>query len=93
MIGTWRDVALNVEHHLDVAEGVGPSLPDFKVGSETGSGVDEERFRIEKDAAAFSFRIGLVVMAVKRAPLDEVFAPDFDEILVKILRLLRIDRS
>ena len=92
MIGTWRDVALNVKHHLDVAEGVGPSLPDFKMGSEAGSGVDEERFRIEKDAAAFSFRIGLVrrevVMAVKRAPLDEVFAP-----LVKILHLLRIDRS
>ena len=66
---TWRDIALYAEHHLDITKGVRPGLPDFNAGSETCSGVDEERLRVEEDAAAVPLGPSLVrrkvVMAVK----------------------------
>jgi hypothetical protein len=47
---------LHIEPNLDEAEGERPNFVDFLVGGEAGSGVDEDRDRIEEDAATLFSR-------------------------------------
>ena len=76
---TWRNFALHVQPDFDEAKGERPDFRDFQGRCEAGSGVDKNRFRIKDGAAALVVRIGViggeVVLPVKAAHRDEVFAP------------------
>ena len=79
LIGTWRYGLIHPQQDLDVAKGERPDFRDFQGRCEAGSGVDKNRFRIKDGAAALVVRIGViggeVVLPVKAAHRDEVFAP------------------
>ena len=83
MVDTRTSEGIKVKPDFDRAEAERGSLANRRLGRETGSGMCEDRCRVEQRPAAFPFRrisgIGEQESSVHVAQRDEVVAPAAEE--------------